>query len=73
VKVTRRIRLEDLGLELRMLPRKIGEATSIVLQRPWMEAAAKAFCPMDTGALMASIRAEMRGPHTMALVAGGGG
>ena len=25
MKVTRRIRLEDLGLELRMLPRKIGE------------------------------------------------
>ena len=69
MKVTRRIRLEDLELELRMLPRKIGEATSIVLQMPWMEAAAKA----DTGALMGSIRAEMRGPHTMALVAGGGG
>ncbi len=73
MKVTRRIRLEDLGLELRMLPRKIGEATSIVLQMPWMEAAAKAFCPADTGALMGSIRAEMRGPHMMALVAGGGG
>ena len=73
MKVTRRIRLEDLGSELRMLPRKIGEATSVVLQMPWMEAAAKAFCPADTGALMGSIRAEMRGPHTMALVAGGGG
>jgi hypothetical protein len=72
VKVTRRIQLEDLGLELRMLPRKIGEATSVVLQMPWMEAAAKAFCPADTGALMGSIRAEMRGLHTMALVAGGG-
>ena len=73
MKVTRRIRLEDLELELRMLPRKIGEATSVVLQMPWMEAAAKAFCPADTGALMGSIRAEMRGPHTMALVAGGAG
>ena len=73
MKVTRRIRLEDLGSELRMLPRKIGEATSVVLQMPWMEAAAKAFCPADTGALMGSIRAEMRGPHKMALVAGGGG
>ena len=73
MKVTRRIRLEDLGSELRMLPRKIGEATSVVLQMPWMEAAAKAFCPADTGALMGSIRAEMRVPHTMALVVGGGG
>ena len=70
--MTKRVRLEDLGLELRLIPQKIGEAAKFTLQMPWMEAAAKSFCPVDTAALMGSIRAEMRGPYAMALVAGGG-
>jgi len=73
VKVTRRIRLEDLGLELRMIPQKIQEAAQATLGMPFMVAAAKAFCPVDTGTLMASVRAEMRGDLSAALVAGGGG
>jgi len=73
VRVRRRVRFEDLGLELRMLPQRIGEAAHVALQMPWMVAAAKSFCPVDTGALMASIRAERRGALRAALVAGGGG
>jgi len=73
VKVTKRIRLEDLGVELQLLPRKISEATATVLQLPWYEASARAFCPVDTAALMSSIRTEVRGPHEIALIAGGGG
>ena len=73
MRVTRRIRLEDLALELRMIPQKIEEAAQVTLQMPFMVAAAKAFCPMDTGALMASIRAEMREGLSAALVAGGAG
>lgn len=73
MKVTKRVRLEDLGLELRLLPQKISEASTLSLQMPWMEAAAKSFCPVDTGALLGSIRWEIRGPHEAALVAGGMG
>ncbi|MBL7169364.1 hypothetical protein ISS40_11880 [Candidatus Bathyarchaeota archaeon] len=73
MKVTRRIRLEDLGLEFRMIPKKIEEAAQATLGMPFMVAAAKAFCPVDTGALMASVRAEMRGDLLATLVAGGGG
>ena len=73
MKVKRRIRLEDLGLELRLLPQRISEAATLTLQMPRMVAAAKSFCPVDTSALMSSIRGEMRGPHEAALVAGGGG
>ena len=36
-----------------------------------MVAAAKALCPIMTGALMGSIRAELRGPYSSALIAGG--
>jgi HK97 gp10 family phage protein len=73
MKVTKRLRLEDLGLELRLLPQKISEASTLSLQMPWMEAAAKSFCPVDTGALLGSIRWEIRGLHEAALVAGGVG
>jgi hypothetical protein len=73
MRVTRRIRLEDLSLELRMIPGRIEEAAQATLGMPFMVAAAKAFCPVDTGALMASVRAEMRGDLSAALVAGGGG
>ena len=71
MRVTKRIRFEDLGLELRLLPQKISEAATLTLQMPWMVAAAKSFCPVDTSALMGSIRAERRGPYATALVAGG--
>ena len=71
MKVSKRIRLEDLGLELRLLPQKIGEAATLTMQMPWMLAAAQSFCPVDTGALLGSIRWEPRGPHEAALVAGG--
>ena len=73
MRVTRRIRLEDLGVELRMIPQRIEEAAQATLGMPFMVAAAKAFCPVDTGALMSSVRAEMRGDLSAALVAGGGG
>jgi len=71
VKVSKRIRLEDLGLELRLLPQKIGEAATLIMQMPWMLAAAQSFCPVDTGALLGSVRWELRGLHEAALVAGG--
>jgi hypothetical protein len=73
VKVSKRIRLEDLSLELRLLPQKIGEAATLIMQMPWMLAAAQSFCPVDTGALLGSIRWELRGLHEAALVAGGFG
>jgi len=71
MKVKKRIRLEDLGLELRLLPQKISEAATLTMQMPWMLAAAQSFCPVDTGALLGSVRWELRGPHEAALVAGG--
>jgi len=71
MRVVRRIRLEDLGMELGLLPQRIGEAAALTLQIPRMVAAAKSFCPVDTSALMGSIRAERRGPYATALVAGG--
>jgi len=73
VRMTKRIRLEDLALELSLIPQRIGEAISITFGKPWLEASAKAFCPVDTSALMGSIRTERRGPHAIALVAGGAG
>lgn len=73
MKVKRRIRIEDLGLEFQLLPQRIGEASTLSLGCSQMVATAKSFCPVDTGALMESIRAERRGPYTTALIAGGGG
>jgi HK97 gp10 family phage protein len=71
MKVTKRLRLEDLGVELRLLPQKIREATMLALQIPWMLDAAQSFCPVDTGALLGSVRWEIRGPLEAALIAGG--
>jgi len=73
VKVTKRISLEDLGYELRLLPAKVSEATANVLCLPWFEDTAKSLCPVDTLALLSSIRTEARGLHEVAIVAGGGG
>ena len=65
--------LEGLEAELGRLPGVIEGAARAALMLPSMVAAAKSFCPVDTGALMASIRAEMRGALSASLVAGGGG
>lgn len=71
--ITKAIRFGDLGLELRLLPTRVGEASKQSLSLDRMVLIAKSYCPIDTGALMASIRAEMRGPLETALIAGGGG
>ena len=73
MRIERNVKLEDLAAELRMIPGRIEEAAQMALQMPSMVAAAKAFCPVDTGALMTSIRAEASGAFSVALVAGGGG
>lgn len=71
MRVSKRVRFEDLGMEFRLLPQKIGEAATLSLQMPWMEAAAKAFCPVETGTLMGTIRWVLRGAYEAALIAGG--
>ena len=73
MRVTKRINLEDLGPELQLLPGKVSEATANVLRLTWFEDTAKSLCPVDTSALLSSIRTEARGLHEVALVAGGGG
>ncbi len=73
MKVSKRVSLEDLGYELRLLPGKVSEATTNVLRLPWFEDTARSLCPVDTSALFSSIRTEARGPHEVAIVAGGGG
>ena len=73
MRVTKAIRFEDLGLELRLISEKTSEASTEALSLDRMVLAAKALCPVDTGALMASIRAERRGPLESAIIAGGGG
>jgi hypothetical protein len=73
MRVTKAIRFEDLGLELRLISEKTGEASTEALSLDRMVLTAKAYCPVDTGALMASVRAERRGPLESDLIAGGGG
>ena len=73
MRIERNVKLEDLAAELRMIPSRIEESAQLALQIPSMVAAAKVFCPVNTGALMTSIRAEARGALSAALVAGGGG
>jgi hypothetical protein len=73
VKVSKKVGLGELGQELQLLPQKISEATSDVLRLPWFEESAKSLCPVETSALLSSIRTEARGLHVVALVAGGGG
>jgi len=70
MRVTRRIRLEDLGLELEMLSEKIGEAVSESMNLERMKLAAMAFCPVDSGALLSTIRVEQRSIYQAALIAG---
>ncbi len=73
MKVTKAIRFEDLGLELRLISDRTAEASTEALSLDRMVLAAKVLCPVDTGALMASIRAERRSQLESTLVAGGGG
>ena len=73
MRVTKRVRPEELALELRALPTKISEAAATALRAPLFEEAARGLCPVDTGALQASIRTEGRGAHLIALLAGGTG
>jgi len=72
LRITKKVALNGLKLELEMLPNRVAEAASQTLSCDSMVATAKAFCPVKTGALRNSIRAERRGPYTTALVAGGG-
>ena len=73
MKVTKIVRLQELGGELESLTRRIGEASYRALCCDRMVEVAKSLCPVDTGALRASIRAEKRGPNMTVLAAGGEG
>jgi len=70
MRVTRRIRLEDLGLEMELLSEKIGEAVSESMNLERMKLTAMAFCPVDSGALLSTIRVELRSIYRAALIAG---
>jgi len=71
MRIEKRIRLEDLGMELCLLAGRIGEAGYEALELDNMVLAAKAYSPVDTATLMSSVRAVRRGPLETALVAGG--
>jgi len=58
VKVTKPVRLEDLGMEVQLIPQSLQEAAELCLQLPRMLTFAKAFCPVRTGALRDSVRVE---------------
>jgi hypothetical protein len=73
VKVSKTLRLEDLGAELSLIPDNLQEAADVALELPLMLEFARAFCPVHTGALRGSIRVERPGPLQAKLVAGGGG
>ncbi len=73
MKVSKPVRLVDLGMELQMIPQSLQEAADLCLQLPRMVAFAEAFCPVRTGALRDSIRVERPSLLTARLVAGGGG
>lgn len=70
MRVTRRIRFEDLGLEMEMLTEKIGESIEESLNLERMKLAALALCPVDTSALLSTIRVERREIYRAALIAG---
>ncbi|MCK4702677.1 hypothetical protein KAT55_04905 [Candidatus Bathyarchaeota archaeon] len=73
MKISKPVRLEDLGMELQMIPQTLQEASDICLQLPRMVTFAKAFCPVRTGALRDSVRVERPSLLIAKLVAGGGG
>ncbi len=73
MKVSKTVRLEDLGTELAMIPQSLQEAADMCLQLPRILAFARAFCLVRTGALRDSIRVERPSSLSAKLVAGGGG
>ena len=73
MKVSKPVRLEDLGTEIAMIPQSLQEAADLCLQLPRMLVFARAFCPVRTGALRDSIRVERPSSLSAKLVAGGGG
>jgi hypothetical protein len=73
LKVSKPVRLEDLGMELQLIPQALQEAAGLCLQLPRMVTYAKAFCPVQTGALRDSIRVDRPSHLAAKLVAGGGG
>jgi len=73
VRVSKTVRLEDLGTEIALIPGSLQEAADLCLQLPRMLVFARAFCPVRTGALRDSIRVERPSSLSAKLVAGGGG
>ena len=73
MKVSKTLRLEDLGTELSLIPQSLEEAADLALELPVMLEFARAFCPVHTGALRGSIRVERPSLLSARLVAGGGG
>jgi len=73
LKVSKPVRLKDLGTELVLIPQSLQEAADLCLQLPRMVTYAKAFCPVQTGALRDSVRVERPSRLAAKLVAGGGG
>lgn len=67
------IPLENLPRELEQIPERLREAAGQALSLEDFLELAKSLCPVETGALRSSIRAERHGPLTAVLVAGGGG
>ena len=62
---------KQFAVELDLLNRAIQGSVDQALMLESMVSMAKVFCPVDTGALQGSIRAERREPYTAMLVAGG--
>ena len=73
MRVRKELGIGELDGELGRLQEAISRSASSVLGLEGVVDSARAFCPVDTGALASSIRAERRGPTEAALVAGGGG
>ncbi|MBN2335954.1 hypothetical protein JXL21_10390 [Candidatus Bathyarchaeota archaeon] len=73
MRVSKPVRLEDLGMELQMIPQTLQEAADLCLELPRMLTFARAFCPVYTGALRDSVRVERPSLLAAKLVAGGGG
>ena len=71
MRVTKHVNLEDLGLELSLIPQNFTEASDLALQLPRVVSYAKSVCPVRTGALRDSIRVTRPGPYLAKLVAGG--
>jgi hypothetical protein len=71
VRVTKKILVQDLAVEISLIPQNFTEASELTLQLPRVLSYAKAICPVKTGALRDSIRVEQTEPYTAKLVAGG--